>query len=184
MKSKFRGFTLLELIVVVVILGVLAITVAPRFMGVQRDAHEALAQGAFSAFRNSIDMYHSQWLVDGEPDFDQVVNYGEGDVYPSETGFPISVREQPPTQAPQVEGDQCVALWNSLIDSDLIARSQYDTGYILPSTEAIVSWYTGTPECYYYYTPSFTQSERLPILYYSPITGEVRVTRQLANSAP
>ena len=184
MKSKSQGFTLLELMVVVVILGVLAVTLAPRFMGVQRDAHEALAQGAFSAFRNSIDMYHSQWLVDGEPDFDQVVDYGKGDVYPSETGFPISVLEQAPTIAPQVSGEQCVALWNSLIDSDLVARSQYDTGYILPSAEAIVSWYTATPECYYYYTPSFTQSERLPILYYSPLTGEVRVTREKANSAP
>ena len=184
MKSKSQGFTLLELMVVVVILGVLAVTLAPRFMGVQRDAHEALAQGAFSAFRNSIDMYHSQWLVDGEPDFDQVVNYGKGDVYPSETGFPISLLEQAPTIAPQVSGEQCVALWNSLIDSDLVARSQYDTGYILPSAEAIVSWYTATPECYYYYTPSFTQSERLPILYYSPLTGEVRVTREKANSAP
>ncbi|CAK1751039.1 MSHA pilin protein MshB [Vibrio crassostreae] len=183
MKSKSQGFTLLELVVVIVILGILAVTAAPRFLGVQRDAHEALAQGAFAAFRNSIDMYHSQWLVDGEPNFDQVVDYGEGDVYPSLTGFPISVQEQP-TNPPQVSGDQCVALWNSLIDSDLVARSQNDTGFILPSDEAIVSWYNGQNECFYYYTPSFTISERLPILYYSPITGEVRVDRAMANTAP
>ncbi|MEZ9999585.1 prepilin-type N-terminal cleavage/methylation domain-containing protein [Vibrio lentus] len=180
MKSKSQGFTLLELVVVIVILGVLAVTAAPRFLGVQRDAHEALAQGAFSAFRNSIDMYHSQWLVDGEPDFDQVVNYGEGDVYPSETGFPISVLETPPTTSPILVGEQCEKIWTALMNTDLTIRSY--TSNVFPSNTDIVSWYQGTSTCFYYYTTGYSQGEPLPRLNYNTNTGEVEITTGTPHS--
>lgn len=47
---KNKGFTLIELVVVIVILGILAITAAPHFLNVQRDARIAALNGFKGAF--------------------------------------------------------------------------------------------------------------------------------------
>lgn len=43
--KKHAGFTLIELVVVIVILGILAVTVAPRFLNLQDDAKVARLEG-------------------------------------------------------------------------------------------------------------------------------------------
>ncbi len=43
--KRQQGFTLIELVVVIVILGILAVTAAPKFMNLQGDARNASLQG-------------------------------------------------------------------------------------------------------------------------------------------
>ncbi len=44
-----KGFTLIELVLVIVIWGILATTAVPKFMDLQRDAHISAAQGLMAS---------------------------------------------------------------------------------------------------------------------------------------
>ncbi len=62
---KKNGFTLIELIVVIIILGVLAVTAAPRFLGIQESAREAVLEGVAGAMEGVITQVTSKAIIVG-----------------------------------------------------------------------------------------------------------------------
>lgn len=63
--NKQAGFTLIELIMVIVILGVLSAFALPRFADLGKEARVASIQGAAGALKAASAIAHSKWLVGG-----------------------------------------------------------------------------------------------------------------------
>lgn len=62
-KNEIKGFTLIELIIVIVILGLLAVTAGPKFLDFSEDAHLAVIKGESAAFNSAIGLVRSVYLL-------------------------------------------------------------------------------------------------------------------------
>lgn len=64
-SRRHSGFTLIELVVVIVILGILAAFAVPRFMGLENQARASTVNALAGSLRSATAMAHGVWMANG-----------------------------------------------------------------------------------------------------------------------
>jgi len=70
-----KGFTLIELVMIIVILGILAAVAIPKYQDLSDEAKEAAARGSLGAVRSAITIYYANHAVQDSahwPPYDSV----------------------------------------------------------------------------------------------------------------
>ena len=116
---KNKGFTLIELVVVIVILGVLSVLALPKFINVSEDAEKAVFISTAAAFKTGVEQVHIAWLVRGNgqavqnflPISDPIAG---GDLSVNSNGFPADTRGVSLTLNSQ---NDCLDVWRAVLDA-------------------------------------------------------------------
>jgi len=126
-----QGFTLIELVIVIIVLGILAATAVPKFINLSDDAKSAMVTSTGATLKSGIDLARAKWLALGSPnDFstrDNVQLYGttaEGTMDFNSAGWPAQSYSGTDTKIDTNNSSDCISLWNALIDigSEKIAK--------------------------------------------------------------
>ena len=132
-KTNQEGFTLIELVVVIVILGILAVTAAPKFINLQADARTATLQAIKASMQTASSLVYSKSLIAGIETTEAggannptvVVNSGGG-VVNLDFGYPVSTAGTTPATVPATD-------WGLLLDvsTDDFLITGTVTGYVI-----------------------------------------------------
>ena len=86
--SNQQGFTLIELIVVIVILGILAVSAAPKFMSFTSDARGATVEGLKGSLKTAMQLTYGKSVVGGT----ETAATGTADTIATVYGYPAATK--------------------------------------------------------------------------------------------
>jgi MSHA pilin protein MshB len=123
-----RGFTLIELVVVIVLIGFLAVNAIPRFIDLTGQAKQANIEGMAGGFATGVSLVRSQWESESRPKDTSDINFVSYDgttVYlTSENktttpgirpGYIVGTSSSASINSGTMSASDCVAVWNSLL---------------------------------------------------------------------
>ena len=146
MRRNNGGFTLIELIVVIVILGILAVTAAPKFIDLQSDARLATLNGMKAAINSAVSLTYGKSLVNGKEKEEKVSITINGSPVDVCYGYPCAAATEIQKVLDIGEFNKCGA--SSTPAGDWCYGEQTDTTKI---NIYIANGYSASSKCYVTY---------------------------------
>ena len=116
-QRKNRGFTLIELVVVIAILAILAAFALPRFAQLSEQAHRSNVKATAGALSASVALVKAQWVTNGFTEAtDDLEGFGNDDIDVSSDGWPVSTNGA--NNPSNLTDTICESLWEGLLQSN------------------------------------------------------------------
>ncbi len=171
------GFTLIELVIVIVLLGILASVALPRFLDIAGDAHNASVSGTSGAMASAVNIAHAKWLASGQPTTSPPIagidflNTGHSNVGFNDQGWPDAANEGKEDLKPNdvLAGGGNDNLICSQIMKNLLSSSSVTFGVGEGCDENYCAVYK-EPDCVYTYQKN---KDVARVIIYSTNTGAV-----------
>ena len=88
--KKYKGFTLIELIIVIVILGILAAYAVPKYINIEKDARVAVLKGLDGSIRTAANLVHAVAIIRGKDDNKEVILDNDDKVKVTDSLYPTA----------------------------------------------------------------------------------------------
>ena len=165
--KRSAGFTLIELIIVIVILGILAVTAAPKFMNMQGDARKSVLNGMSASIKTAANLVYSKAIIAGvekQARVDLAIQGVTGDSTAIAFGYPTAadtgILE---VLDAKISATGANAEWGRSVGVNGSYYIMWPTGVATNAATAI------TAACYIQYTPA--TSATVPPVYTVMATG-------------
>jgi len=114
-KNNQSGFTLIELIIVIIILGILAVSALPRFINLSTEAHLSIFKSTFGAFKSSMNSQQLLWKTRGSPQGAAAIDFN-GELDFNSFGLPAGIDDGTQVSTPS----DCVDIFNNIMDASAL----------------------------------------------------------------
>lgn len=194
-RNTQKGFTIIELVVVILLLGILTATALPRFMDVTDDAHAAVVSAVVGGLGTGVGVFKGQWFADNQAR--TITAFGS--LRANDSGYPVGKKSGTGTSTLSTVGTSayCRDVFQNLLQqggqptigteaeqttaiTGLGAAQTLPTGYdfvaYLDKTSA-----TTMKTCYYIYTGQYTNITQyaIPVIKYDSAAGSVTTITSL-----